>query len=983
MSDSFDTILSNNTQVSKLLSQIDQYKYNPSGIQRVILNHLTEITNGDIEVVDPTNPFVFLLEASSVNTAAFIIDNEANTRKQYPSSAQTFEDLYTHMSDKDYIDRFATPAKTKFSILISKDELLDKMVLDPLTGIRKIRIPRNSEFTVAEVKFSLQYPIDIKQLAHGGLQVVYDVTDVSPLQELSTNLIDWDIRTPAGYTDQWLYLEFDVQQFFINSITGGLTTATGFVQDITLTDQFYYARVYYKTTANNKWVEIKTTHTDQIYDPFTPTAVIQVLDSSVRVSIPQVYTNTQIISGTIRVDIYETKGNITMILENYSPNAFSSDWRSIDTADKIAESEVLSTFRGILSYSSKVVSGGKAALTFEQLRSRVIANSIGDKQLPITNVQIASALENEGYVVVKNVDNITNRIFLATKPLPKPFDEKLITAGATSIETVVISMQEAIGFEAIKNNGNRITITPDIVYSNVNGIITMLTKNELDNIRALSADKLAQKVTNNNYLFTPFHYVLDTTSAEFEVRPYYLDSPKPLSLTFINQNDSTGLQVNTSSYSISRSTTGYKLHLVTGSNDIFKAVDETNIHVLLSFIPVGEIERSYLLGQFLSLTDTGERIYEFNITSNFDIDTNDNLGITSFKMFDTSDKTVFTSLVNNFDIYYSVSAIKESTWQASVMDSVVDNFLTPDGTVGITQEKIKLQFGNSLKTLWARSRSSVLDAPYKKHTTDIALLHEEDVFVYDPITQSKFSIAPNGDVVYNYLHRKGDPVLSANGLPVYKYRAGDVVRDTNGNPIIDEVAKIVRHVDIMFIEGAYFFATDTAAVAYRKDMVNAIVEWLTSDLANLSDKLLDQTRLYFYPKTNMGLINVLVQDGSIKSIEAGQYFNVDLYVTDSVYKNLTLRAAITQKTISDLDTLLKANVISNSTIISSLKESYGSDVISLNVSGLGGNNNYSTITILEEGDRCAIRKRLVAQADGNLIVQEDVTVNFIRYEIKA
>ena len=65
---------------------------------------------------------------------------------------------------------------------------------------------------------------------------------------------------------------------------------------------------------------------------------------------------------------------------------------------------------------------------------------------------------------------------------------------------------------------------------------------------------------------------------------------------------------------------------------------------------------------------------------------------------------------------------------------------------------------------------------------------------------------------------------------------------------------------------------------------------------------------------------------------------------------------------------------------SSLREIYGEDVYGLQVSGLGGIRNIQMFTVLEDSDRCSIRKRLTALPDGKLIVQESVDVEFVLHE---
>lgn len=976
------TVINNGTlTVSNLLDDIALYKYNPSGIQRVVLDYLRSITDGVVDVVDPTNPFVFLLEASSVNTAAAMIENAANTRKQYPAAAQTPEDIYIHMSDVDFIDRFATPAMTRFSIMMQKDDVINKMILDPITASKKVTIARNTEFTVAETTFSLQYPITIKQLSHGGLLIVYDTDIVSPLQNLETNNIDFDIRTDSTGIE-WLYFEFDVYQFKINSITVPISPSISFNQEIDITDNFYYARIYSQNKVNpDVWDEIYTTHTDQVYNNNTVTAVLKVTDKLLTVSIPQIYINSNLITGTLRIDVYETKGQISITMENYPITAFNTKIRSIDTVRDSTIYTAAMVNVNYIAYCTRIVNGGTSELDFETLKQKVIMNSVGRSNLPITNIQIESSLESSGYQIVKNIDVITNRVFLATKLLPKPFDEKLITAGSASIETLITSIKDAITNPGVKNNGLRVTLTPDVIYMNQSGIIKTVPKDQIDNLLNQPTDTIAINVSNNSYLYSPFHYVLDTGREEFELRPYYLDKPEVQTIRFISQNESTQCQVNTQSYTITRTSTGYKLEILTKSNDNFLNLLDENIYVQLSYIPINEVARSYINGVLTKKDTSGERVYEFDITSNFDIDSQDNIIFDSFKMFTTDLKLTASSLVNTFDILYSTTEYNLSTFQTSAGDDYLGKFLLPLQTVNVTHETIRLKFGSALKTLWARSRSVVTSGDYVKYTENIPWLYEDDVYKKDLVTGSNFSFDASGNIVYTKLHTKGDPVLDSDGLSVIKHYQGENILDAFGKPTAANLNTITRQIDMMFIEGSYYFATDYAAIKYRDDMVSTILNWLTIDLANMSKKLLEQTKLYFYPKKTMGMVDVIISDGRVTTVSASQSFKVNLYVKPDVYKNIDLRNLLIKTTITTIDNLIKQSTISMSEITSQLRINYNTDVVSFNVTGLGGNLNLETLTIVNESERCSIRKRLIKTADNKLIVQEDVDCTFINYQI--
>lgn len=981
MADNFIDNIDTSSVVGKYLKDLAANKYNPGGIQRVPLAHLRSVLNGKVNVVDPTNPFVFLLEASSLNTAAAIIDNEANTRKQYPSLAQTEDELYLHMSDKDYIDRFASPVSTVFTVGFLKSELINSLVEDVQTGIRKITIPRNTVFSVDGYSFSLQYPVDIKQMLHGDLEITYDTTVLSPLQTLSTNRVNWRSEQQVGTGNTWIVIEVDVQQFNIVSYTTQINATSGFTKTWAYTDKFCFARVYQKNTATgNVWQELATTHSGQVYDLATPTVNLRVNSGLLQVTVPQIYFTNNLIRGDLRVDIYQTKGAVNVNAANYGFTDFSAVWTSIDRVENNEYVAPLSNLTNLLIYCDRQITGGKEALTFEQLRSRVIRNSTGVKQIPITPAQALDSLENEGYEVVKNTDVVTDRLFLATKSLPTPFDERLITAAASSIETVIVSMSEAVGHALVKNNGLRITLVPEILYRNDNGIITMVPDSDVQNLKNSDPQIQADAVTAANYLYTPFHYVLDNTKDEFEVRPYYLNGPQSKYITFISQNDTTMLMVNTRSHEITKTVSGYVIRIVARGNLTYNSLDDSDVSAQLSFVPVGESTRCYLNGVVVGRTADDDKVFEFVIDCNLDVDSSDNLYVNNFLMFDNEPKKLRTLLSSKFDILYTTTASMGGSWSPAAIDQILGDFILPPNSVGITNERLDVLFGYALKTLWARSRTSLDMQVYRRYETDVPLLYETPVYKKDPTTGLDFTLE-NGVPVFNQvLHNVGDPVLNElTGLPVLKFKVGDTMTDSNGQPIPEGEATVSREVDIMFVEGSYYFATDVASATYRSEITNAVVQWLTNDLVQLTARLLDETRIYFYPKTNMGTIRVMVEDGREVNINAGHSFILKMYVNKQVYDNGDLRSSLSNTAIRVIDGCLRKNLVSKDDILDSLKTMMGTDVMSFDISGLGNEGEYSAFTVLNEGDRASLKKRLTALPNNKLIVSEDVRIDFIRH----
>ena len=965
--------------VATRLGDVSKYLYNPAAIQRAAVALIPAMTNGEIEFVDPSNPVVMCIENASINTAAWMIQNAALTRKQYPAAAQTIEDLYPHMSDKDYIDRFAVPTIGTFVFFFGMDEILSKLVADASnSGVRKVIIPRNTYVTVNDTVFSLQYPIEIRQMAHGGLQIVYDVDELSPLQTLSTNLIEWKIITASDGTEL-LAFSVEMTQFKINSQTGTVTNSTGFVLNIKTEDQFFFGRVFQKNN-DGSYTELLTTHTEEIYDPATPTAVFTVLDGQVRVKIPQIYLTTGMVTGTLRIDIYETKGVLSMNMVAYRPEQYVIKYEAYNAAEKNEYVAPLTTLRINSMMSNSVINAGQDSLTFEQLRKRVISNAIGSPDLPITNTQIEASLEREGYTVVKNIDNITNRAFLAARPMPDPQASELITAAAAGISTLSTSVEDAILIDTVVDNGDVVTIKPETLYKSVNGVIELVPDSEVAALNAMAPDQKAIAVNNANYMYTPFYYVMDSSGNEFNLRPYHLDTPIVDSKSFVGENDTTLLQVGTDQYQIMRSDGGYVVEIQTKSSDEWKALNDDEVFVQMAFIPTGDVDRAYVQGQLMGKTDTGERIYHFPINTTWKIGADNELQVSSFLMYNDTPRNVDMPLLRDFDVMYSTNTPRGPQWVMSDIDAKLGYFLLPDDAYAITQESFSIRFGYFLEYLWARARTIVGEANYEKYAIDVPATYSQDVYLTDPATGAAFTVNSDGELVYTILHHKDDPVLDAEGNQVYKFRVGDIKLDGYGNPVIIKSRDLVRQMDLFLIEGSYYLATNQVTADYRDYLRTTVVNWLTEDLPVMGDNLLEETSLFYYPVTSVGLIKVLFSNGLETYLDAGQTFRCTLYVNSSVYNNYDLRATLTTNTIKTISDQLEQRVVSMSNITDALRTTYKDDVISIELSGLGGNKNLNVVTIIDDAQRLSLRKLLITRNDETLGLEEGVTVDFVLHE---
>lgn len=968
--------MSSSVTVSSLLGNIQDYAFNPATIQRSAIAAFDAINDGTIQIVDGTNPFVFCLENTSVNVAAFMQQNTALTRRLYPAAATTVDDLYLHMADTDYVNIFALPSLASFTLMINEKQLLNALVTDPITGISQVTIPRNTVFNAAGIKFSIQYPINIRKLMHGGLQIVYDTSVVSPLQNLSTNIIDFStVNDPNGVS--YVVFSVDTQQFNIISLEATVSNSGGFTTSVAFNNQFYYCRVY-STNNAGKWVEMAITYTQEVYSPNTPTAVVSVSNGVAVVTIPIIYVTTNQVFGKVRIDVYETMGPMNLMLGNYSPNNFSADFMYVDKNDSTVYTSAFTSISSIVTYSQDTTTGGRNALTFEELQTRVINNSIGPKNIPITPSQIQTSILDLGYSLVKYADTVTDRVYWATKSLPAPTSPNLVTTANASVVSLITNIASADTLQGVTSHSLGMTVTSAAIVKTINGISSLVTKNQYTALISQTLPELCASINAGSYSYSPFYYVLESTVNTFEVRPYYLDTPSIKFRSFIQENPATGTQVSiASTYSITKTSTGYRLVITTISNAAYQALPDNEVFCQISYTT--NSVPAFMLGiQQPRNNNAGERAFVFDITTAYEIDSNDQIALTSF--ISNSPVKPKCDLNANIAVTFSSNSTTLNTAPATEIDNYLGTFQLPSGTIGITHENLNIQFGYALATLWNSYRSIVAPVPYQTYLSDEQDTYSKDVYLNDPLTNNPFTTNTAGDLVFTKLHSAGDLVFDSNNNPIYKHRAGDPIIDVATGlpkPVLNYNTIVNRLFDMVVIDSVYQFANDPITLEYVGQINRALITSLTSDLASLSQKVLEKTKIYYYPEVSKGNVNVIIDNNQVMNIEAAQKLQVVLYVAPDVYKNINLTNNLESITIKTIGKYLHSNTtVSVSHLKDALSVAYGSDILGISLSGFGGEANYSVITIMDNSSTLSISKILTVLPNNTLAVKEDISIIF-------
>lgn len=1025
------------TTIADLKANISKLSSHPMGVMRASLQHLSEVSSGAVNIVDASTPWAFLMELSAVAVSSAIDEMTNGFRSLYPKLAMTESDLYKHMSDKDYLNRFSQPAIVDFYITLSLEDIQTKMNEYPVTmsngsgGVityihRDFIIPRSSSIKIGEYSFVFEHSIILRTIHKSTdsstdgdnirqqLTIFYDSTVPSPIQKLKTNTIDYEVRVD-GDGKKWIYFITPLIQAQLTKVTEVITSSSFFQKDISFTDKFYFARAFYKNqNTNNTWREFNITHNQEVFDSTTPTLLVQKQNNELKFSLPLVYTSLGTVVGDIKILVYTTKGYVNMDMSTYLVGDYVTTLTDHYSAySDYPDSMDYKSFKAMaksnfLCYSTQRVASGSDALDFDQLRYGVIYDTLGDRKLPITDIELTTnQVTRDGFEIIKNIDTVTNRAFLAIKKMPKPLTTDVITSANIGIAPVIFqTLTSGYGHDRFALNGDRITLMSETVFSDQNGVLTLLTADTLyNNFNGFSNKDIINTINNNQYLYNPFYYVLDAAGEEFSSRAYDLDHPKMDVLSFEQADVKFDVNVATDSYAITKVKDGYKLHFVTKSTTLYHdlialassemAEDSEIVDVMDQYIQMqvsiydaaGKTWVYYKATPIEIIGDQEPELkFEVHIKTNYDLDSSSRLCITNSNQNTlTNDVKAYVDLTSKIRIIHLVQP-SASAGAASLLGYVNTSILGDgESLVPVSLQTIQTTFGHYLKNLWSRSRSYVTDAIYARYPSNVYLTYPEDVYELNPNTGSRLYVEGGLLKSMPLLHAKNSQVLDDNGAPIVLHNAGDIIIDSSGN--LTEIQEpqrstigLKRELDILLVDAKYLFATYSSTVAYRTEISNTLVSWITQNIQRIQDILINQTRVYFYPKTTLSTVSAWVDDTKDTVIQAEQSLRVDLYVTSRLYDSESLQREIKRTITSILDKFIDQSYISISDIVPLIKQIYPQEIKGIKLYGLGGSSDYQVLYLKQDYNRLCLKKRIEENPDGTLEVNEDVSVTFFNVD---
>nr|DAT18042.1 MAG TPA: Putative virion structural protein 2 [Caudoviricetes sp.] len=966
----------------EMWKRLNNVKNNPGAIIEWTYDNLKTLTDGNINVPDVTNPFSYLMESAAMMAATLHDAHEATYRKQYPRLATTYSDLYNHMFDEHYIGRFASPGRVKFDIAFRRDELIKNLAETDIRGVKRIIIPRGSVINAGDYMFTLLYSITITQLPHGSMQVLYRTDELDPVQPLSSNVIDWGWIVADN--TEYLRLSPVLLNVKVETLTDALTQVDGYRNSWPIRNKFCHCRVYQKDQ-NGIVTELATTHSDVVHDPEQITARLIYLEDKLTVIIPPIYFNKGLLNSTLIVEVYTTMGDVEEPLNELPMGSFSYQWDKLknyyDDSKYVAPLELLSKPRV---YATGILTGGTNGESFEKTRDRVVNNAAYVKN-PITRNQLETSLQVNGYDVIKSRDTLTSRGYLAVKPMPTNKLDGFNAGAAAAMETIRVSIEELVQHPEVRDNGKRITITPDILFKQENGLVSIVYPEKVPSEAKLGMDRFIEEINTLNYSFTPFYYVLDTNNSSFNMRAYYFNNPVMKNQIFVASNE-TALHAVTSDEIFVRkyrdsSGEGFKIYVLTRSTEGYTKTDPAKRFCQMMVKPYKDTSYAAVNGKLIGQLPFPEEktegdIWEFTIKTNWDVTENNTLVVHDFYMHINEPRRYEIDLETDLHFIYGLLDEPEYEYRPNEVDKMVNRqIINSDNVVAITHDKITCRFGYALDHFWVNAIPVQSEIKYRKHKHDVPRVYTSDVF--EVTAEGNFVLNDNELVP---LHRAGDPVLDEHGNQLMLHRKGDVMIDGRGMPIVEENRKTIRLLDILMIDGIYYFATDENDIKYRDSIGNTLKDYITQDLDDIANRLLENTSLYFYPKRTMGSAKVVINAGKETQIPMRQSFSITYYLKEVSYLNMDLRKSIVEMTHKEINNALSEVTVTTSDIISTLREKAGEDVVAVTMNGLGPNGDITAYTTTDLSVRCSVKRVIKMQADRRLKVFEDIDVNFLKHD---
>lgn len=779
------------------------------------------------EIARSPASFVSLLLSGIGDLAANSFFEQAQIKRElHKNTAILPKSLFRYLSDTELSGIFANPASSTFFIAIPYNFLLNNAVLDPSLGaanIKKARINKESTITLlGKASFVLDHSINITILnsesANPTINISYDLSDkysssisnivnpyivnkifnynglkyvgfevVARCYERTENIFSLDLDT---IKDKYIYYENNLMGFEVlyrESSTGDYTLLTGYPDGVDPVNGYNFSL---GTKKDQNYIRINFGSSETSFVPGSRSAVkvlvYTTIGESGNLSFPD-----------LNADL---ESNIQFVLKQDSTNPYE---------------QALTSTTPLITSRSTSSTGGKSAMTFEEIRSFVINKSGDNKTLTPAD------LENKAADYDMTVEKVRHDIALIYRlnATLSDADNNLLSSGSGTFRFNFddIPLKSVISSRILKPSFIYKYDEEDQQYKHMSNsnTLTDYVKDFRNNknlevcfpffIKATFSDTVNAKIYNmafDDIYFTEIDYydiyTLDTISINnlSVLRNPLIENPSEADL----KSDVEGIY--TLSFNATLGTNLYnqvKTHLASTNSDelpplkfklllnssltlseyvtdctIIEKDDTTNTIKVRAVLMTNNNINVY---DKLCITDTSivpvpiPIVYENFYYIDFNVD------IKILCIFRSEDTYNYRNV--SYDKYLTEKE-KEEFYYIPTIYNVEDVKLVEDFT-----ENFNLSIDVKLN-----------DTTYKTYESDVYETYDETVYEVDEsnnIVYEKKSVTNDiGDTttidIPKIIHKKGDLKLDDNGDKIVKYKKGAIIYQDNGKPIVENAS---------------------------------------------------------------------------------------------------------------------------------------------------------------------------------------------------
>lgn len=937
------------------------YAYDPNRMQSYILQQIEAANNGQVVIADPTNPFVCLLEAATLTATNSLEESKAIIRRKYPALALNPDELYHHISDDQMANMMYIPGEALITFYIN---VLDMQVqgYTPNGGMYfETIIPIGTEVSVLGTTMTLLNDILVRLYRNGNIFVEQQPND----NEIAYQNVGIIPATLTHDSNGVPFILFEVKMKQVRKISRNiaLTPSTGFAQIIGLTDNYYYSEVKYKNSkTGGVYKYLPKSFSEEYIDPLNTSVCVAIFDKNIQFKIPDVYMVEGQISGTLQIDLYETKGKIYLPINQLTNDDFS--FRLGDTT----KSPQAATSANILIWanSRSIIEGGTNGLSLADLRNSIIQNTTGDIDLPITEFQLDRTAVMNGFEIIKTEDVLTNRQYIANKPLPSFNSELLYAFQDIMFGNIEFTLEDFNTNNQIDVLEKRTIIKSNSVFRNNNGRMTLIDNDEKAGLDELNGKQLIAKLNDVKYYYNPFYYVITHDETISTVEIYDLDAPEVINNKILDKNNTFNQRINVQKTAIRKTEKGYRIYWSVATNSEYDKLDQNNVGYQVKLLLDNDVTYAYFEAKYSALN----KAWYVDIESRLNLDENNTLDLQN------GDSELFSKRFKLRTTVELISYVIDPNLKdpTNYLTNEIWRFKPGVNYVMFGKESLDIEFGVHLPYLWNKIYSTYSERKYQTYKEDIPLVYEKDEYEVNADIGNIFKVE-NGKLVYKVKNAKGSPVLDYNKKPLYKARKGDAILDSNGLPVIDQMSGVIRYLDILLMEYEFYRTQSSVYDQYKSMMRTALRDYIITELGTINGLLLEKTQILYkaFKKITQVIVNI---NNNLYTTDCITKPHVTLYVNGTTnYSNLEIENM--KPTIGRImNNYFDKQTISLEAMRNEIKTALGQNIVSVKIDGIEPTNS-EVLNIHDKTTKFIIDKKLELNENSELIVKFNINITVI------